>query len=483
MNSALLNRKNAPIISLKDINFIWRIIVKNWWILLGIPLLAFLLSNLYTYRLTIIHKASTELLLKSDETYYKNNLVTDAGFYNYNTYVDNSNEQRILQSYDLINEVVSQLKSKIEVSYFIVGKVKTTEQFVGMPFSVEVSSIQPSLFETAFLFRIMNEQMFELTYEYEGELKKINGHFNKDIVTTHFVLKIISNNYIQNAMQNSIQNMLYQFKVHSKDKLISDIQSNLTIENPEYTQILKITLKDILWERAVLILDTLNQVYARSKLKTKFELNDRTIEYIDRQLNDITLSLNSIEDTLQDFKERQSVIDLEWEKNDVFAKIADFDKQRSTTELELAALKDLENYIIQDKDPSFLPPSMYIFEKSGFMNRAVSELYEKQIELSRLSGNSTTDNPSVIDLKSTIKSTKQNLLTYIVNARNAAVQRNKNIEKESNNYILNAKRIPLKQRNILNIQRKSKVSEDLYNFLLKKNYKGLQKLLTFIIFY
>ena len=40
----------------------------------------------------------------------------------------------------------------------------------------------------------------------------------------------------------------------------------------------------------------MNSVYSASRLKNKFELNDRTVEYIDRQLNEISVSLKSIED-------------------------------------------------------------------------------------------------------------------------------------------------------------------------------------------
>ena len=229
-------------------------------------------------------------------------------------------------------------------------------------FIVEVSSIHSDLYEKIFNFRILNNRSYELMYYQNGEEKKLKGNFDKELITTDFIFKIRSNGLVSDI--GKLNNILYQFTVHSKENLISGIRNNLNIENPEYTQILKITLKDVLWERGIIILDTLFQVYARSKLITKLELNDRTVDYIDRQLSEITESLRTIEDTLQGFKERQSIIDLEWEKNDVFSKISMYDKMHSDLNLELNALKDLENYIIQDKDPSFLPPSMYVFEKT-----------------------------------------------------------------------------------------------------------------------
>src|SRR5207237_1244725 len=128
---------------------------------------------------------------------------------------------------------------------------------------------------------------------------------------------------------------------------------------------LKVDLKDGIPERAILILDTLNVVYAQNKLRSKFDLNERTITYIDRQLHEISNSLKSIEDTLQNYKEDKAIINLDWEQGDFLAKISTYDEQRSHMQLQLSALNDLEKYIIEDKDPQFLPPNVFIIEKEG----------------------------------------------------------------------------------------------------------------------
>ena len=59
-------------------------------------------------------------------------------------------------------------------------------------------------------------------------------------------------------------------------------------------------------------------------------------------------------------------------------------------------------------------------------------------------------------------------MVYINNTRKATVLNMENIEKEIDKYISEAKLIPGKQRDVLNIQRKANVNEGLYNFLLQK---------------
>lgn len=468
MSSIPLKQKKQGIVSAKDFNLILRILKENWWILLLILPVFYGIGSFYVYRLTTIYKASTEILLKTNDTYYQSNVLTDASFYSLGNYVDNVNETRVLQSYDLAAKVVDKLLDRLQVSYFIVGKVRTTEQFGATPFRVQVHTINPDMYETVFDFDIIDQNRYEITYEKAGKKQQLQGSFDKELVDLNFRITVHGEEALNSGAIESLKEIFYQFSIHSRDYLIYNIQTGLKIENPEYTNILRLELKDILPERAVLILDTLNTVYAQNRLVSKFELNDRTVEYIDRQLNEISFSLKSIEDTMQQYKQKKDIINLDWQQQDFLNKISTYDGQRSQVQLQLQAMEDLEKYIIEDKDPQFLPPTVYIVEKSGFMNQAVTELYSKQIELNKVSGMAKETNPMYKDLTNSITRTKQNLLTYISNARKATKEQVANLDREILAYINEAKMIPGKQRDMLNIQRKADVSEQLYNFLLEK---------------
>ncbi len=469
MSSIPNKQKKQGIVSAKDFNLILRILSANWWILLIVLPVFYGIGTFYVYRLTNVYKASTEILLKtSNDTYYQSNVLSDASFYGYGSYIDNLNETRVLQSYDLAGKVVDKLMDDLQVSYFIVGKVRTTEQFGAMPFKVIVHSINPDFYERVLDFKILDKNKYEISYTNNSKTEVLAGEFDKELLDLNLRITIKNSGNLNETTLGSLKDIFYQFSVHSRNYLISNIQSNLKIENPEYTNILRLELKDILPERAVLILDTLNTVYAQSRLASKFELNERTIEFIDRQLNEISFSLKSIEDTMQNYKEKKEIINLDWQQTDFLGKISYYDGQRSQLQLQLNALDDLEKYIIEDKDPQFLPPTVYVVEKSGFMSQAVTELYTKQIELNRMSNMAKETNPLVQDLKVSIQRTKQNLLTYISNARKATKQQVENLDKEILSYINEAKMIPGKQRDVLNIQRKAAVSEQLYNFLLEK---------------
>lgn len=460
--------KKQSIVSQKDLNLLWRIIKSNWWVPAVIIPILYVIGTFYVYRLTYIYKASTQVLLKVNDTYYQANVLSDEGFYSYNSYVDNLNEQRVIQSYDLASQVVSRLKDYLQVSYFIVGKVRRTEQFKGMPFKVSMTSIHSSYYEKIIDFKIIDYNSYEISYIENGAEVIKTGKFDTELIDVNFNLSISREGNFTRQTLESLKSIFYQFSIHSPEYLIGNIQGNMEINNPEYTNILEISLKDIIPERAILILDTLNAVYANNRIKSKFDLNDRTITYIDKQLDEISFSLKSIEDTMQDYKEKKKIINLTWQEGDFLGKISNYDATQSQLKLQLASLNDLEKYIIEDKDPQFLPPNIYIVEKNGFMNSAVAELYSKQIELNKMYNVAKETNPLVIDLKSGIKKIKQDLLVYINNTRKATLLQVENVNNEIEKYIAEAKLIPNEQRDIVNIQRKASVSEQLYNFLLQK---------------
>jgi capsular exopolysaccharide synthesis family protein len=337
-----------------------------------------------------------------------------------------------------------------------------------MPFHVRILSVNPAFYEKRINFAVLDRYKYSLSYEQDNLTVTKEGYFNRDTVDLDLGIRIDWVNDLPEKVPGILNDILYQFVIHDKESLIGGIRQNMTVTNPEFTQILKVELKDVIPERAILILDTLNSVYAYNKLQSKYDLNDRTISYIDRQLGEISFSLKSLEDTMQDYKASKAIIDLNWEQTDFLTKISKYDDERSLLQLQLNALNDLEKYIVEDKDPQFLPPTVFVTEKNGFMSKAVEQLYTQQIELNKLYSSVREGNPIINELKSSIRKTKQDLLVYITNSRKASQQQVKNLNEEIFQYIAEAKRIPGKQRDILNIQRKASVSEGLYSFLLEK---------------
>lgn len=459
-----METKKQAIITEKDLNLLWRVVKSNWYIpILVIPIF-YAIGVFYAYRQIDVYAASTQLLLNKNDEYYSGNVVTDAGA----LYIDNANEMKVIGSYDLMKETIRRLKDKLQVSYFIIGRVKTAEQFTGNPFKVKINNINPEWYESIVDFKILDYNTYELSFTSNQQVKTFRGKFEEELVNVDLDILVKREPRFSPDIVPTISALNYQITIHSMDWLIAKFQSNMSVQNPEYTNILSVTIEDIIPEKATLVLDTLNQVYAENSLKSKIELNEKTLLYIEKQLDEIKDNLKNIEDTMQNYKERKNILDLDWEKGDFLGKLSNLDRSISNYKMEIEALNDLEKYIIEDKDPQFLPPTVFIAEGKGFMQTAVNELYNDQIKLDKMYGMAKENYPGVNDLKQSIKKLKQDLLVYINNTRKATYKMIENVNGEILSYIGEIKVLPGKQRDLLNIQRKVTVSEGLYNFLLER---------------
>jgi tyrosine-protein kinase Etk/Wzc len=464
-------KKESSVIDVGDLKALWRIISRNWFfvpILLAVSYVSFVF---YSYRLETVHSVRTLILLKSIDEYTPQSVLTDNGLgYSsngiYRSYVDNSNEIRIIQSYDLIERAIK--KMKLDVSYFIEGRVRVSEVYVGTPYRISVLNINPAYYEQDFKLRILSPEKYEISYQKGDHQITKAGFFDKEIVEPQFRLMINKVGEINNVTIKTLGTINYLFKIHSLSALVYRFKSSITIENPDYTNILQVTASDGITERAKEFLDTLASVYIDNTLEQYLELNSNTQDYINKELVQVQGILNGIQDTLQIYKKDKGILDVNRETSDYFEKLSDYDRQKTGWVLRMQAMDALEDYIIQNKDPQFLPPAIYLSRDDEFLQKNAMDLYTMQTGRNTLLVTSTENNLALKVLDDKIDRFKKDLLVYISNSRIAAKSRISDVEQQIALYTNNIKGMPEKVRGLIDIQREEKVNENLYTFLLQK---------------
>jgi hypothetical protein len=110
-----LAKKGASVLKFEDIKIIWRTIVQSWYVPVILVPVFYLVGYFISYRQFETYEVVTQLLLKTNDQYYKGGIIDDNNDYYgsvYGSYVDNSNEARVIKSYDMIEEVVERLRSR-----------------------------------------------------------------------------------------------------------------------------------------------------------------------------------------------------------------------------------------------------------------------------------------------------------------------------------------------------------------------------------
>jgi tyrosine-protein kinase Etk/Wzc len=461
------NEKTDSIVNLDDLKALWRTFVKNWYIIISCLIVAYISAYFYTYKLTDIYAASTQILLKSNDAYDSQSIIqSGVQPLGYKDYSENYNAMRVIKSYDLIKQTVDKLD--LDVSYYIKGRIRTKEIYDDIPFKISFKAINPMLYSQFIEFKIINVSKYSLKYKLGENETTQEGYFNKALITKDLSLVVTKSSAIQAHTENQIKEVDYQIQFHNRSSLVRKYQQSIMVEIPEYSGIVQVTVEDIIPKRAITFLDTLGKVYIDITLNSKLDINSRTLTYIEKQLEELTQMMTSIEDRLQNYKQAESILDLSKEEENYFAQLVANQTELNKLDLMEASFNSIEKYIIEDKDPELVPPTIFLPASDQSLAKNVSDLYILQMERNKAKFSGTASSPNIVSIEKELSDKKLNILKYIDNSRVAISSQKVALKKQVDRFEGKISNIPIKQRELLNIERNLEVNQKMYSFLLQK---------------
>lgn len=452
----------------KDLKKILQIVVGNWWILVLALIVSAVAAYFYSYKLPKIYAAKTQILLKQDDSrgMIQQGMLSDLYSSGYYGYEQMANQKKVLNSTDIVGEVVSRLK--LDVSYYIVGRIQTKEVYSGTPFHVRAQIYNSSFYDFPFTFKIIDKDTYEISYEEKEKHFSQKNKFGESIVNNDYYLQIDKSPLIDNSTASSLKEITYQFQVHDQQGLIYRYKDALSVSDIEYTAILEVSMEDEIPERSVMFLDTLAKVYVNNSLKLKVKVNENTINYIDNQLKEVTGILDSIEDILEKYKAQKDILNLTKEEEFYYTNVTTYESQKRSYEMQLKSLDYLKTYILSNMNKELLPPSLYMDGEDAYLKTAIPELYALQVAINSSLFTATDKSTSVKEVEYKIELLRNDILKYIVNTDKAIRQKIQSIDEEIAFYVGMLKGVPANQRAILKINRTLQVNEKMYYYLLEK---------------
>lgn len=476
------NRNTSAIFDTEDLKSFFRVARKNWLIFTGIVLLASGIAFYYGQTLPDIYSIVAEVLLKAEDQ--DNNtldMLSNSRSSAVNIFggqqVENYNEIQVLESFDLLRKVVDKLD--MGVSYYISGRLSNKEMFSGVPFKFNVLFINKNFYETNIKFKFIDKYHYKITYKKNKKDFSQTGTFGDYLVNPDMKIQVINTH--PNGSVTDIVNIDYYVEVHNLDDMVYNIQQYLLdIEVPDKTNVLQITLKDPNSPRGVAFLDTLIDMYIRQVVDHEMQVNIKTIEICDKLVDAEIGEIDTISLNMQNYEEKKNILDIDREEDEYFSQYTTLDANRSTLQAQVSSLNDMEKYIIEDKDPQFLPPSVYVNSDDDFLKSATDELYTDQINRIDEQEKGTKENINLASLDNKIDSLKQKILAYIDKDRTATNNLIADNDSQLTQYVNHIKTIPDKQRGLTNLSTEQDVNEQLYSFLLQEKATSLIEKATII---
>lgn len=280
---------------------------------------------------------------------------------------------------------------------------------------------------------------------------------------------VLNSNYDPTAFQE--KDLFFMF--NDKYTLTSIFKANLTIASTT----LESTMVDLQFrtsniEKGLEFLNGLIDKYIEKNLDEKNFLANQTIEYIDRQLSNISDSLGISERQLQSLRSSASVMNIDEKAQNIYEQIQNLEATKRETERRLGYLRELDDYFTDNKDSSGLlaPSSMGLNDQ--LLNNLIGELTDLNSEKQSIISNNQLRNPRLNTLNSSIENLKdvinENIKFSINTSQSELADLNRKIESLNTEF----SRLPFTQRRLLGIERKFNLNDAVYTSLLEKRIQA-----------
>ncbi len=256
------------------------------------------------------------------------------------------------------------------------------------------------------------------------------------------------------------------FVIYSPSRLASYYNSRLNVEHLSRTgSILSVSLQGTNRNKDVDFLNKLAEVFQASSLDKKNIEAIRRIQFIDEQLIGISDSLSITESKLQQFRSSNKVMDLSAQGQAIIQQVTILENEKARLSLESNYYDYLADYLAKDVtgELPIIPITMGITDPG--LTRLVTELADLQSQLS--ARGSIEMNPVQNLIVQKVNSTKSALLETLNGLRRANnLARNEN-QNQINRINAQASRLPVTERQLLGIERKFRLNDEMYTFLLE----------------
>lgn len=465
-----------------DVRKVFKHLGKNWFWFASSLVVCVILAFISIKVLSPMYLVSSSIYIKEDMGLEGQKAMGLAQSFNlFDQKANHQNEMLILNSSPLIRQTVEELN--LETGYYLQENFLTKDIYNASPFVVIIDSLHNQIINTEFHVIFKEDGKFSLIAE-KSDYNVLNYSTGKtfstiksiDIEEEFFQSSVIKGDdykfriYINEDVDlKQIAGEKYLFKFFDKENLVRQYQSSLKVKpvNSEVS-VVELSLKSESPSKGVDFIMSLSENYLAKNLERKNHLALNTIGFINNQLDEISDSLNFAENKLEKFRATNQVMDITTKAKRVLERLQQLEIQKSTTERAYNYYEYLDDYFKQDDDYSkiVVPSSM------GVTNATLNEFIRDLMILS----NQRND---LISRKQQKGPFFKNLVIKIDNLRNSIVE-NISFSKESlkrevekfqdqiSQLEKQVKTLPKTERKLVGMERKFKLNDAIYTFLLEK---------------
>jgi tyrosine-protein kinase Etk/Wzc len=451
----------------------------HWPWFVGAVIACLIAAWAYLYMSTPVYNISATVLIKDDKKGGGAGMSTELENLGLDGLISSSqnidNEIEVLRSKTIAKEVVEDLG--LYISYTDKDEFPSRNIYKTSPVQVSLTPQEADLLEKPMIVEMTLQPQGGMDVnvkigddEYQKHFEKLPAVFPTDRGTLAFFLTPDSISSSKRTLEETTDSEKTTRNITATiNKPLAVAKAyckNMTIEpTSKTTSVAVISLKNSNVQRGKDFINKLLEMYNINTNNDKNEVAQKTAEFINERISIISKELGSTEKDLESFKRGAGITDLTSDAQIALTGSAEYEKKRVENQTQINLLQDLQKYM-QNEGYEVLPSNIGLQDLN--LAAAINRYNDVLVERKRLLRTSTENNPTIINLDTSISAMKENVQVSLDRVLRGLFITKADLDREANRYSRRISEAPGQEREFVSIARQQEIKAGLYLMLLQK---------------
>ena len=448
----------------------------HWPWFVGAVIFCLLGAWLYLHTATPIYNVSATVLVKDDKKGGSAGMASELENLGLNGLVTSSqnidNELEVLRSKTIAKEVVVDLG--LYISYKDEDEFPAKDMYKTSPVQVNLIPQEAELLDEPMIVEMALQPQGSLDVNVKVGDDEFQKHFDKlpaVFPTTRGTLaffqspdSLLSKETEDVDSEKKVRNITA--RINQPLRVARWYCKNMTIEpTSKTTSVAVVSLKNSSLHRGQDFINKLLEMYNINTNNDKNEIAQKTAEFIDERISIISKELGSTEESLETFKRNAGITDLTSEAQIALTGNAEYEKKRVENQTQINLVEDLRKYM-RGNEYEVLPGNIGL-QDAGLVAQ-IDRYNEMLVERKRLLRTSTENNPTIINLDTSIRAMKMNVDVTLDRTLQGLLITKADLDREASRFSRRISDAPGQERQYVSIARQQEIKAGLYLMLLQK---------------
>ena len=451
----------------------------HWPWFVGAVVACLIAAWVYLHMSTPVYNISATVLIKDDKKGGSAGMLSGLESLGLDGMVSSSqnidNEIEVLRSKTIVKEVVEDLG--LYISYTDKDEFPSRNMYKTSPVQVSLTPQEADLLEKPMTVEMTLQPQGSIDVnvkigddEYQKHFEKLPAVFPTDKGTLAFFLtpdSVLSSKRTSEETTDSEKTTRNITATINKPLAVAKAYcKNMTIEpTSKTTSVAVISLKNSNVQRGKDFINKLLEMYNINTNNDKNEVAQKTAEFINERISIISKELGSTEKDLESFKRGAGITDLTSDAQIALTGSAEYEKKRGENQTQINLLQDLQRYM-QNEGYEVLPSNIGLQDVN--LAAAINRYNDVLVERKRLLRTSTENNPTIINLDTSISAMKENVQVSLDRVLRGLFITKADLDREASRYSRRISEAPGQEREFVSIARQQEIKAGLYLMLLQK---------------